>query len=190
MADLIQALNGLSDEQRALMAQMPVATPPPGIQSNFINPPSRTAMQTWVTTTFLVIAMVFYINRVYVKTMLMKTWTWDDGMFISTRKLRPRSVKCCPKRFVLTSASDLGSYCRKFDTVKSSRVISKLTWEDYDRGPVHCCITGYVYHLGVVSTTSLPTVLTHTPQEPQIASWVATSGTSVWLRCSTLNCHL
>jgi hypothetical protein len=87
MADLIQALNGLSDEQRALMAQMPIASPPPGIQSNFVNPPSRTAMQTWVTTTFLVIAMVFYVNRVYVKTTLMKTWSWDDGMFTSTRKL-------------------------------------------------------------------------------------------------------
>lgn len=44
-------------------------------------------MQTWVTTTFLVIAMVFYVNRVYVKTTLMKTWSWDDGMFTSTRKL-------------------------------------------------------------------------------------------------------
>jgi hypothetical protein len=31
--------------------------------------------------------MVFYVNRVYVKTALMKTWSWDDGMSISTGKL-------------------------------------------------------------------------------------------------------
>lgn len=44
-------------------------------------------MQTWVTTTFLILAMVFYMNRVYVKIALMKTWSWDDGMYTSTGKL-------------------------------------------------------------------------------------------------------
>lgn len=84
---VIQALDGLNAEQRAFLARLPIATPPPGVQSNFVNPPTRSAMQTWVTTTFLILAMVFYMNRVYVKIALMKTWSWDDGMYTSTGKL-------------------------------------------------------------------------------------------------------
>ncbi|KAF3009931.1 hypothetical protein E8E13_011044 [Curvularia kusanoi] len=62
MADKIADLSKLSGEMLALLAQVPVGTPPPGVQSNFVNPPT----------------LIFYMNRVYVKTMLMKTWSWDD----------------------------------------------------------------------------------------------------------------
>lgn len=110
MADKIQGLSNLSGEMLALLAKVPVVTPPQGIQSNFVNPPTRTALQTWVTSIFLAIAMIFYVNRVYVKTRLMKTWSWDDGTFTSTLKL-DWTLWNFKTRAILTFISDLGYNC-------------------------------------------------------------------------------
>ncbi|KAL1592053.1 hypothetical protein SLS59_009934 [Nothophoma quercina] len=78
MADSIQNLSNLSDEDLQRLASTPVAEPPAGITSNSDNPPSRASLQVWTTSVFLVIAMMFHMNRLYVKTMLMKSWSWDD----------------------------------------------------------------------------------------------------------------
>lgn len=100
MADSIQNLSNLSDEDLQRLASTPVAEPPAGITSNFDNPPSRASLQVWTTSVFLVIAMMFYMNRLYVKTMLMKSWSWDDGMF-DLRKESPLTlpVECSANSF-------------------------------------------------------------------------------------------
>lgn len=84
MADKIQGLSGLSEEMLGLLATVPVTTPPAGVKSNFVDPPTRAVLQTSITSVFLAIALLFYMNRVYVKTRLMKTWSWDDGTSAST----------------------------------------------------------------------------------------------------------
>lgn len=93
MADKIQGLSQFTDEQLQQLARTPVAQPPPGVTPNFDNPPTRAALQIWTTSIFFGVAMILYANRVYVKTRLMKTWSWDDGKFAlhSNHPLRPDS---------------------------------------------------------------------------------------------------
>ncbi|KAH7372291.1 hypothetical protein BKA66DRAFT_443641 [Pyrenochaeta sp. MPI-SDFR-AT-0127] len=68
----------LTPEALQYLANTPVVPPPPGITSNFINPATRAPLQIWVTSILLVISMIFYLNRVYIKARLMRSWTWDD----------------------------------------------------------------------------------------------------------------
>ena len=72
-------LQHLSPELRQILAVTPASSPPPGQKPNFKNPPSRAATQRWITGPFLIIAVVFFVNRVYIKARLMRKWTWDDG---------------------------------------------------------------------------------------------------------------
>lgn len=87
MADNTQGLSNLSDEVLQQLAKTPLAQPPPGIKPNFDDPPTRAAMQLWVTSVFLAITMLFYINRLYVKMALMKSWSWDDGTQVIAQAL-------------------------------------------------------------------------------------------------------
>lgn len=81
MADLIENLGKLGDEALEFLAKTPVATPSVGVTPNFVSPSTRAALQTWTTSIFLAIALILYANRLYVKTKLMRTWSWDDGTF-------------------------------------------------------------------------------------------------------------
>lgn len=81
MADKIQNLSQFTDEQLEQLARTPFVQPPPGVTPNFVNPPTRATLQIWTTSIFLGIATMSYANRIYVKTRLMKTWSWDDGEF-------------------------------------------------------------------------------------------------------------
>ncbi|KAF2867719.1 hypothetical protein BDV95DRAFT_610622 [Massariosphaeria phaeospora] len=69
----------LSSSELAVLANTPLIPPPAGIESNFLDPRTRASLQVSYTSTFLCIASVFYLNRVYVKARLMRCWTWDDA---------------------------------------------------------------------------------------------------------------
>lgn len=89
MADSVfKNLGNLSPDMLDLLATVPITAPPAGIKSNFVDAPSRERLQTSVTSVFLAIALVFYLNRVYVKTRLMRSRSWDDGEFRGCAQLR------------------------------------------------------------------------------------------------------
>jgi hypothetical protein len=71
-------INNVSPEQLQMLARMPIGPPPPGVVPNFVNPPTRAALQIWPTSIFMGIALIFFFNRLYIKACLMKKWSWDD----------------------------------------------------------------------------------------------------------------
>ncbi len=61
------------------LAKIPLMPPPPGKTSNFTHPQTRAALQTWTLGSLLVFTVVLFLNRLYIKTRLMRTWDWDDS---------------------------------------------------------------------------------------------------------------
>ena len=61
----------------ALLAQIPAATPPSGVQPNFTNPETRVPVILGVGIAFLVLAISCYSIRIYTKVSA-KRWSWDD----------------------------------------------------------------------------------------------------------------
>lgn len=64
---------------RELLANTSVIHPPEDITSNFVDPETRTVLLVSSASALLGLAMLFYINRIYVKLWLMRRVTWDDG---------------------------------------------------------------------------------------------------------------
>ncbi|KAF2868477.1 hypothetical protein BDV95DRAFT_579923 [Massariosphaeria phaeospora] len=75
-------LNEYPPEVQAQLARKPLWPPPAGVKSNFVNPEDRRVLQISITTIFLVIALLFFFNRVYVKLVLTKRKTWDDALLL------------------------------------------------------------------------------------------------------------
>jgi hypothetical protein len=75
-------LNSVSPQQLQMLANVPAKPPPEGVVSNFVNPTTQAGLQIWPTSVLMVIALLFYFNRLYVKARLMKSWKWDDGIVI------------------------------------------------------------------------------------------------------------
>lgn len=64
---------------KAVLATIPAAAPPPGVQANFIDPPTRVPVVLGLGSAFLLIALVCYAIRIYAKLAIVKSWKWDDG---------------------------------------------------------------------------------------------------------------
>ena len=56
----------------------PAGTPPPGITSNLINPPSKGQTLVILDGVFMSLMLVAVFIRIYVRVKLVKTWGWDD----------------------------------------------------------------------------------------------------------------
>lgn len=74
------SFDNLPPEILKLIQNTGVAPPPNGTTSNFVDPQTRAALQMWTTSVCGFVALVFYLNRVYVKMRLMKNWAWDERM--------------------------------------------------------------------------------------------------------------
>ncbi|KAF2498145.1 hypothetical protein BU16DRAFT_558220 [Lophium mytilinum] len=57
---------------------LPGQPPPPGMSSNFIDPPTRVPIVLGVSITLFVLASVCYLVRMWTKSLIMKKWQWDD----------------------------------------------------------------------------------------------------------------
>ncbi len=60
---------------------IPFEQPPLGVTPNFENPPTRVPVILGVSITYLVISSICLSIRIYMKTIIVKKWRWDDGMF-------------------------------------------------------------------------------------------------------------
>lgn len=61
-----------------LNISIPVATPPPGVTPNFINPPSRSHVAVAVCTVSLVVTFIFVVVRVYTRLRITCSFGYDD----------------------------------------------------------------------------------------------------------------
>ena len=62
----------------ALLKTLPAGQPPPGVQPNFADPPSRAPVILGVCLTFAVLAVICFSIRIYTKLAIAKNWKWDD----------------------------------------------------------------------------------------------------------------
>ncbi|KAL8719987.1 MAG: hypothetical protein Q9225_003079 [Loekoesia sp. 1 TL-2023] len=60
------------------LAEYPIRPPPSGVLSNFGDAADRNAPFFVVDTIFLVIMVVFFLNRIYTKQFIVKKFSWDD----------------------------------------------------------------------------------------------------------------
>ncbi|KAL4993080.1 hypothetical protein BDV10DRAFT_200018 [Aspergillus recurvatus] len=56
----------------------PAVPPPPGVESNFVDPPSRQASVIIMASIFVPLMFLAVLTRVYVRTRIIKIWGWDD----------------------------------------------------------------------------------------------------------------
>ena len=62
----------------ALLGTLPAGQPPPGIQPDFADPPTRVPVILGVGITFAVLAVICFSIRIYTKLAITKNWKWDD----------------------------------------------------------------------------------------------------------------
>ncbi|MCJ1394806.1 hypothetical protein MMC18_007686 [Xylographa bjoerkii] len=72
------ALASLSPAELNALADYPALTPPPGVVPNFVNPENQNTPEFVVTSLLLAVMILFFINRIYVKSILMRKCSWDD----------------------------------------------------------------------------------------------------------------
>lgn len=75
------AVSHPSPELLAVLAKTPILTPPEGVVSNFVNPPTQAGTQIIVSSILLAFVLSFVVNRFYVKLQVQKRVTWDDGEY-------------------------------------------------------------------------------------------------------------
>jgi hypothetical protein len=63
---------------------IPFAQPPPGVEANFENPPSRVPVILGISITYLVITTLCLGIRAHSKLAIARRWKWDDSKCNST----------------------------------------------------------------------------------------------------------
>ena len=74
----VNLVTGLTPEELNALSDVPALSPPPGIQSNFVNPQNQTLSFLLVTSILFGMMGIFFVNRVYTKAFIIKKYTWDD----------------------------------------------------------------------------------------------------------------
>lgn len=73
------SLNGTTDGiPNAILAAYPIAKPPPGVESNFVNPPNAGYRLIIVGAVLLPIMCIFVTIRMLTKIRITRKATWDD----------------------------------------------------------------------------------------------------------------
>ena len=72
----------ISNSDLAFFSAVPALTPPAGVTSNFIDPPTNTKGPLIVSTVLFILTTAFILNRVYVKLCITKKVKWDDGTIL------------------------------------------------------------------------------------------------------------
>ena len=62
-------------------SNQPLIPPPPGVTSNFTNPPDHGRLEIVMTSLLLGVTTCFLLSRVYMKVYIVKKYTWDDRKF-------------------------------------------------------------------------------------------------------------
>ena len=71
-------ISKLTPQELAALSNYPMLPPPVGIQSNFANAKSQDLPFLVVDSLLLGIMGVFFLNRIYTKTFIIRKYSWDD----------------------------------------------------------------------------------------------------------------
>lgn len=71
-------LTGLTPESLDVLSNYSVIQPPAGISSDFLNPKTQNQPLLGVTSLLLGIMGIFFLNRVYTKSFIVRKYSWDD----------------------------------------------------------------------------------------------------------------
>ncbi|KAL6714315.1 hypothetical protein ACLMJK_007738 [Lecanora helva] len=63
----------------AVLKTLPGGPPPPGIQPDFVDPPTRVPLILGVSGTFLFLSLSCFFIRIYTRVAIAKNWRWDDS---------------------------------------------------------------------------------------------------------------
>ena len=63
----------------SFLEELAALNPPPGVTSNFINPPDKGPAVAAVASIFAGLAFSLVLVRIYCKCFIHRKWTWDDG---------------------------------------------------------------------------------------------------------------
>jgi len=70
----------------SLLKEIPALQPPPGVESNFLNPERRTKEIQSVATFLLCLTTLMFANRIYMKSFIIRKASWDDCKCAVTAK--------------------------------------------------------------------------------------------------------
>ena len=71
-------ISKLTPQELATLSSYPILPPPAGVQSNFANAKNRNMPFFVVDSVLLGVRGVFFQNRVYTKSFLIRKYAWDD----------------------------------------------------------------------------------------------------------------
>lgn len=74
-------ISQLTPQELQLLSNYPVMPPPEGVTSDFANPPNDGKPEIVGTSLLLCITAIFVLNRVYMKTFIVRKYTLDDCKF-------------------------------------------------------------------------------------------------------------
>ncbi|KAF2729055.1 hypothetical protein EJ04DRAFT_516204 [Polyplosphaeria fusca] len=116
----------MTPEQMAAMMMMPAAPAPSGVTPNFDNPESRADMTIAVCTVILAIMLISVSLRVYARTMITKTFGWEDWTCVIAAIL---NVGYVANAFVVLQTGTLGvhQYDLRIGTLMTKTYFASLT---------------------------------------------------------------
>ena len=82
MSHISTSLSNVSPESLEAFASYPAIPPPSGVIPNFVDPENQNLPLFAVTSLLLGIMALFMLNRVYVKTFIVKKYSLDDGNWL------------------------------------------------------------------------------------------------------------
>lgn len=74
----------LDSNMNSPLREYPALRPPPGVMSNFVNPPSYEQTLTVMEGVLVPLMLLAVLVRLYVRAKITRTWGWDDCECIST----------------------------------------------------------------------------------------------------------
>ncbi len=74
----------LDSQDSYTLSNTPAIQPPPGVEPNFVNPASNRQPLIVVASLFLGLTSIFALTRAYVKTFIIRKYSWDDCELIHT----------------------------------------------------------------------------------------------------------
>ncbi|MCJ1285460.1 hypothetical protein MMC26_004800 [Xylographa opegraphella] len=71
-------VSSLTPEELNALSSVPALAPPPGVESQFVDPQNQTLSFLLVTSILFGVMTIFFVNRIYTKAFIIRKYTWDD----------------------------------------------------------------------------------------------------------------
>ncbi len=76
---IMSSLSSLLEQTPEQLSSIPLQPPPDGMQPNFGDAETNSTPMYVVCSLFLAIMLCFFVNRIYTKSCIVRSYSWDDG---------------------------------------------------------------------------------------------------------------